>query len=246
MWNLLMYDSAYLVYRICLFLFVPMFVLSLIASLRVNSVFSKYNRVACSSGRTAYEYARGLLDQNGLYSVGFAAARGSLTDNYNPRTNVISLSDTVRNSNSVGAIGVACHEAGHAVQHAKNYFFARTRLALVPVVNFAGGLIWPLFIVGFCLGFASPYTLFGQVLIIIGLAAVGCSLLFSLVTLPTEFDASKRAYKFLKSTMPKEEAIAAKKVLNAAAMTYVTSFLMTSLQFIYLLALLFVGRGRRR
>ncbi len=238
-------DPAYLVYTICLFAFVPMLIISVIVSIRVQSVFNKYNRVPCSSGISASGYARNFLAANGLDGIKFSSVRGSLTDNFNPKTNVISLSDTVRNSSAVGAIGVACHECGHAIQHSKKYFFSSARLALVPVVNIASTLMWPIFILGFIFGFASPYTTIGRIFIIIGLIVMGLSLLFSLVTLPTEFDASRRAYKYLKTCLLPEEAAGVKKVLSAAAMTYVASFMTTALQFIYLLALLFMGRRRR-
>ncbi len=237
-------DPAYLLYMICACLFIPFFIFSIVVQARVSTTFNKYNRVPCSSGVDAQTYARNFLASEGI-NIKFAAVRGSLTDNFNPRTNTISLSDTVRRSAAVGAIGVACHEAGHAVQHAKKYFFSSARLALVPIVNFASGLLWPIFIVGFVLGFASPYTLIGKVFIIAGLSVMGLSLLFSLVTLPTEFDASRRAYKYLEPRMLPEEAKGVKKVLRAAAMTYVASFMMTSLQFLLLLARLLMGMSRR-
>ncbi|MDE7108214.1 MAG: zinc metallopeptidase, partial [Clostridiales bacterium] len=160
--------------------------------------------------------------------------------------NTISLSDSVRNSSAIGAIGVACHEAGHAVQHAKKYFFSSARLKLVPIVNFASTMMWPIFIVGYILGFASSYGKIGEILLIIGLVVMGLSLLFSLVTLPTEFDASRRAYKYLKGCMLPEEAAGVRKVLTAAAMTYVASFMMTALQFLRLLALLLMRRNNDR
>lgn len=238
-------DPAYMLYMICACLFVPFFLISIIVQIRVTTTFNKYNRVPCSSGIDAKTYARNFLLSNGL-NIKFASVRGSLTDNFNPKTNTISLSDSVRNSAAVGAIGVACHEAGHAVQHAKKYFFSSARLALVPIVNFASGLIWPIYIIGFVLGFATSYSNIGNIFIIAGLVVMGLSLLFSLVTLPTEFDASRRAYNYLKSCMPREEALGAKKVLNAAAMTYVASFMMTSLQFLYFLARLLINLKNTR
>lgn len=237
-------DPAYTMYAVCLYLFIPIFIISIIVQVRVTTVFNKYNQLPCSSGISAKTYAKSFLAENGL-NIKFTAARGSLTDNFNPKTNTIALSDTVRDSAAVGAIGVACHEAGHAVQHAKKFFFSSARLALVPIVNFASGLMWPIFIVGFLLGFASPYTTLGRIFILMGLIVMGLSLLFSLVTLPTEFDASRRAYKYLKTCLLPEEAVGVRKVLTAAAMTYVASFMMTSLQFLYFLAMLLMGRRRR-
>lgn len=238
-------DPAYAVYMICACLFIPMFLFSLIISLRVNSVFNKYNREPCSSGISAQTYARNFLIANGINDVAFRREHGSLTDNFNPKTNTISLSDTVRNSSAVGAIGVACHECGHAIQHARNYVFSSIRLKLVPVCNIANRLMWPIFIIGYIFGFASPYTSVGRIFIYIGLTVMGLSLLFALVTLPTEFNASKRAYKYLKTCLLPEEAVGVRKVLSAAAMTYVASFMMFALQFIYLLALLLMGRRRK-
>ena len=237
-------DPVYATYMICACLFIPFFIISIIVQVRVSSVFNQYNRVPCSSGISAQGYARNFLAANNV-SVKFTSVRGSLTDNFNPTTQTIALSETVRNSSAVGAIGVACHEAGHAVQHAKKYFFSSARLKLVPVVNFASGLMWPIFIVGYILGFASPYTLIGRVLVIIGASVMGLSLLFSLVTLPTEFDASRRAYKYLKTCLLPDELVGVRKVLTAAAMTYVASFMMTSLQFIYFIARIMLSSRRR-
>ena len=237
-------DPAYLLYGITLCLFIPFFLFSLIASIRVNTVFNKYNRVPCSSGISAQGYVRDFLEHEGVFGIKLAAVRGNLTDNFDPTTNTISLSDSVRGSYAIGAIGVACHEAGHAVQHAKKYFFSAARLKLVPTVKIASTAMWPIFIIGYILGFASPYTSVGRILLIAGLVVMGLTLLFSLVTLPTEFNASRRAYKYLKTRMLPDEAAGVKSVLTAAAMTYVASFMVTALQFLRLLAILLMGRQR--
>ncbi len=237
-------DPVYAVYAISLCLFIPVFLLGVIAQIRVQTVFAKYNGISSSSGISAETYVRNFLESSGVYGIRFAAVRGSLTDNFDPRSKTISLSDTVRGSSAIGAIGVACHEAGHAVQHDKKYFFSSARLKLVPIVNFASRLMWPIFIIGYIFGFASPYTAVGRIFIYAGLVVMGLSMLFSFVTLPTEFDASRRAYKYLKTCLLPEEAKGVKKVLNAAAMTYVASFMMSSLQFIRLLALLLMSRRR--
>lgn len=239
-------DPAYLLYGITMCLFLPFFLFSLIASVRVNTVFAKYNKVQSSSGISAQGYVRNFLTSEGVGGIKLAAVRGNLTDNFNPTNNTISLSDSVRNSSAIGAIGVACHEAGHAVQHAKKYFFSSMRLKLVPIVNFASTMMWPIFIIGYILGFASSYGSIGEILLIVGLVVMGLTLLFSLVTLPTEFNASRRAYNYLKTCMLPEEAAGVKKVLNAAAMTYVASFMMTALQFLRLLALLLMRRNNDR
>ncbi|MDE6029179.1 MAG: zinc metallopeptidase [Clostridiales bacterium] len=239
-------NPDYLLYAITMCLFIPVFLISVIASIRVNTVFAKYNGVQSSSGISAQGYVRNFLESQGVDGIKLAAVRGNLTDNFNPTTNTISLSDSVRNSSAIGAIGVACHEAGHAVQHAKKYFFSAARLKLVPIVNFASTMMWPIFIIGYVLGFASSYSNIGEILLIVGLVVMGLSLLFSLVTLPTEFDASRRAYKYLKGCLLPEEAAGVRKVLTAAAMTYVASFMMTALQFLRLLALLLMRRRNDR
>lgn len=237
-------DPAYLLYGISLCLFVPILLFGIIASVRVHSVFAQYNGVQTSSGISAQTYVRNFLESEGVDGIRIGAVRGSLTDNFDPSKKIISLSDSVRGSSSVGAIGVACHEAGHAVQHAKRYFFSTARIRLVPVVNAASSLMWPVFIIGYILGFASPYTSIGRILLICGLVVMGLTLLFSLVTLPTEFDASRRAYRYLKTCMLPDEAAGVRKVLTAAAMTYVASFMMTALQFLRILAIFLMGRGR--
>lgn len=241
--NELFTNPDYMLYSITMCLFLPVFILSIVASVRVNTVFARYNRIPCSSGISAQGYVRNFLMSEGVSGITLAAVRGNLTDNFDPRNNTISLSDSVRNSSAIGAIGVACHEAGHAVQHAKKYFFSAARIRLVPIVNFASTIMWPIFIVGYILGFASSYGRAGEILLMIGLTVMGLTLLFSLVTLPTEFNASRRAYKYLKGCMTEEEAVGVKKVLTAAAMTYVASFMMTALQFLRLLALLLMRRN---
>ena len=241
-------DPAYLLYTISIFSFIPLMIIGVIIQLNVTRTFNKYNSVRASSGISAEAYARNFLLDSGVSGIRFAAVRGSLTDNFNPKTNTISLSDTVRNSACVGAIGVACHEAGHAVQHAKNYFFSSLRLKLVPVVNIASTLIGPLYIIGYILGFGAMAggTAIGNIFIIAGLVVMGLSMLFAFVTLPTEFNASRRAYAYLKTCMLPDEAAGVRKVLTAAALTYVASFLMSALQFIRLLALLLMSSNRRR
>ena len=237
-------DPEYLLYGITLALFLPCVLFGVIASVRVNTVFGKYSRIQSSSGISAQGYVRNFLLASGVTDIKFAAVRGSLTDNFNPTNNTISLSDSVRDSSSIGAIGVACHEAGHAIQHANKYFFSSLRLKLVPIVNFASKLMWPIYIIGFIFGLASPYTAMGRGFLIAGLIVMGLSMLFALVTLPTEFNASKCAHDYLKTCMSKEEAAGVKKVLRAAAMTYVASFMLSSLQFLRILAILMMGRRR--
>lgn len=242
-WNSM--TPEYRLYIVVIACFIPLTVAGIIASIRVNTVFAKYQAMPAECGLTAAEVARRMLNDNGLYMVAIKKGGGHLTDCYDPRSQSITLSQSVYDSTSVGAIAVACHEAGHAVQHANKFVFATLRLKLVPVVNFANQLLFPILLVGMLLGFASPYSLFGTVLIWIGVVIFGLSLLFSLVTLPTEFDASRRAQAALKEGyFSSIEAAGSRRVLTAAAMTYVVSFLMSLLQFLRFFALLLMTRRR--
>ena len=235
--------DAYLLYIIVTALIIPIFLLGIIANVKVNSTFSKYSRVDSRTNLTAAEAARKVLDSEGLANVTIRRIRGNLTDNYNPSTNVLSLSESVYDSTSVAALGVACHEAGHAIQHAKKYPFATLRIKLVPLMNFANTFLWPLFIIGLIFGFVGFGGILGDVFLIIGMVIFGGSLLFALVTLPTEFDASRRALAVLgNGYMSGNELKGAKKVLRAAAMTYVASFLMSAIQFLRMLSIFLMNR----
>ena len=240
------YD-AYMLYIVVSALIIPIFLVGIVAQVKVNSTFAQYSRVDSRTNMTAAQAARKVLDSEGLVDVQIRRIRGNLTDNYNPSTGVLSLSETVYDSTSVAALGVACHEAGHAIQHAKKYPFATLRIKLVPLLNFANTFLWPLFIVGLLLGFMSWGGILGEVFIVIGLVIFGGSLLFALVTLPTEVDASRRALKVLSNGyMEEAELDGAKKVLRAAALTYLASFMMSLLQFLRLLAIFFMNRNNRR
>ena len=165
-------------------------IISLIAQWRVNSAFSKYSRVASMSGMTGAQAARMILQSNGINDVSVQRISGKLTDHYNPSTKVLNLSESVYGSTSVAAIGVAAHECGHAIQHARGYFPLSLRTALVPVANIGSQLSWVFIIVGAILSF-------NQTLITIGIIMFSAAVLFQLVTLPVEFDASKRAVQIL-------------------------------------------------
>ncbi|MDE6398485.1 MAG: zinc metallopeptidase, partial [Clostridiales bacterium] len=232
------YTPEYRFYLVVVALFIPLTIAGFIAQIKVNSTFSRC-AVRAGCGLTAAEVARRILDRNGLYNTKIVRISGHLTDNFNPVTNTLSLSQSVYGANTVNAIGVACHEAGHAIQHARKYVFSSLRLKLVPVVNLANRALFPLLLIGMLLGFASPYTTIGRVFIWIGVVVFGLSMLFSLVTLPTEFDASRRAQKELRDGfLTPDEAALSKKVLTAAAMTYVVSFLLSLVQFLRFFALL--------
>ena len=193
-------------------------------------------------GITGAEAARRVLDANGLYSVKIERVRGNLTDHYNPRNNTIYLSETVHDNPSTAAIGVAAHEAGHAVQHAKGYLPIKIRSAIIPITNFASRLSLPLILFGLLLE-ASGLL----ILAYIGVACFATSTIFQLVTLPTEFNASTRALNAIESCgiLSRDELGDAKKVLSAAAMTYVAALAVSLMQLLRLL-LIVGGNSRRR
>ncbi len=213
------------------------FMLSMFASFGVQATFSKYQKVNSRRGMTGMDAARQILDANGLYSVRIEHIQGNLNDHFDPRDRVIRLSDVTYQSTSVAAIGVAAHEAGHAIQHAKGYAPIKVRNAILPVVNIGSSLSMPLFFIGLILGM-TPLAMAG-VFLFSGV------LLFQLVTLPVEFNASRRALAILKtsSMLDAEEVKNAGKVLKAAAMTYVAAVLSSALQLLRLLLL--VNRRRR-
>ena len=214
-------------------------IISLIAQWRVNSAFSKYSRVASMSGMTGAQAARMILQSNGINDVSVQKISGKLTDHYNPSTKVLNLSESVYGSTSVAAIGVAAHECGHAIQHARGYFPLSLRTALVPVANIGSQLSWVFIIVGAILSF-------NQTLITIGIIMFSAAVLFQLVTLPVEFNASARALEQLESNgiLYRDEVSQTRKVLSAAALTYVAAAATAILQLLRLI-ILFGGRGRR-
>lgn len=212
-------------------------VISLIASSRVQSTFRKYDRVASRTGLTGAEAARRLLQAQGIYDVSIQRVSGNLTDHYDPRSKVLRLSDSTYGSASVAAIGVAAHECGHAMQHEENYLPLSLRSALVPVANFGSKFSMLLIIAG---------LFFGQFLIEAGILLFCAVVLFQIVTLPVEFNASSRALRLLgdNGILYDEEVGMTRKVLRAAALTYVASALMSALQLVRLI-LLYGGRSRR-
>ena len=215
-------------------------VISLAASARVNRVFTQYSTVRSHSGMTGREAAEQILHRNGIYDVQVIHIPGNLTDHYNPGKKTLGLSDTVYNSTSVAAIGVAAHECGHAVQHAMGYAPLSLRGALVPVANFGSMAAWPLIFIGLFLN-GQTAALF----INLGILFFSAAVLFQLVTLPVEFNASGRAVKVLENSgmLYPDEVGSVKKVLGAAALTYVASAAAMILQ---LLGLLILTGGKRR
>lgn len=212
--------------------------LSLIASAMVKSTYAKYKKVRSMSGLTGAQAAQRILSQAGIHDVQIQHISGDLTDNYNPKTKVLSLSDTVYDNSSVAAIGVAAHECGHAIQHAKGYVPVKLRTAMVPAVNICSTISWPVILIGVFLSW-------NQSLIALGIILFSAAVIFSLVTLPVEFNASSRALKILGNTgmLSNDEVGKARKVLRAAAMTYVASAAAMILQLLRL-AILFGGNRR--
>lgn len=215
-------------------------VLSLWAQGRVTSTFSKYSKVRSRTGMTGAEAARRLLNSQGIYDVTVQEVAGSLTDHYDPRTKVVNLSQSVYGATSVAAIGVAAHECGHAMQHNEGYAPLRFRSALVPVANFGSKLSWPLILIGVMIGGL------GSPMVQIGILMFTLAVLFQIVTLPVEFNASGRAVELLdaQGILYQDEVKGTKKVLGAAALTYVAAAASSILQLLRLI-ILFGGRGRR-
>ncbi|CDE44075.1 putative Zn-dependent protease [Clostridium sp. CAG:411] len=213
--------------------------LTLMASALVKSTYAKYKKVHSMSGMTGAQVAERILHQAGIYDVQIQHIAGDLTDNYNPKTKILSLSDAVYNNTSVAAIGVAAHECGHAIQHAKEYAPLNLRSAMVPVVNICSTLTWPAIFLGIILSW-------NQALITLGILFFSAAVLFSLVTLPVEFDASHRALKILGGTgmLTQNEVGKARKVLTAAALTYVASAAAMILQLLRLILLFGGDRDR--
>ena len=214
--------------------------LSLWAQGRVNSTFSRYSRVRSMTGMTGAEAARRLLNAQGIYDVTVQPIAGELTDHYDPRTKTVNLSQSVYGATSVAAIGVAAHECGHAMQDNEGYAPLRFRSALVPAANFGSKLSWPLILLGLVFGGL------GSPLVEIGILMFSLAVLFQLVTLPVEYNASARAVRFLDSQgiLAGEEVSGTRKVLNAAALTYVAAAATSILQLLRLI-ILFGGRNRR-
>ena len=231
------FDWTYLV------LILPCMIFSLIASSRVNSTFKKYSSQYSLRRLTGAEAARRVLAHNGVSGVRIERVSGNLTDHYDPRTNVIRLSDSVYDSTSTAAIGVAAHEAGHAVQYAREYAPIKFRAAIIPLTNFGSKLAMPLILAGILL---AAFGSFSTILVDLGIAAFGLSFVFQLITLPVEFNASRRAIQAIEEgqLLTAEEQKGAKKTLKAAAMTYVAAMAVALAQLLRLIVLF--GNRRRR
>ena len=232
------FDWTYLV------IILPCMLLSLWASARVNSTFKRYSTQYSSRRLTGADAARRVLNSHGVHNVRIERISGNLTDHFDPKTNVIRLSDSVYDNTSTAAIGVACHEAGHAVQYAQNYGPIKLRSAIVPVTNLGSKLAMPLILLGILLSFLGNFS---YTLVYVGIACFSLSVVFQLITLPVEFNASRRALRAIEDgqILTDEELKGARKTLSAAAMTYVAATAVAMAQLLRLL-ILFGGRGRRR
>jgi len=230
------FDWTYIV------LVLPCILLSLWASANVNSTFKKYSRQYSSRRLTGAEAAQRVLMANGVRGVRIERVGGNLTDHYDPKTNVIRLSDSVYSNTSTAAIGVACHEAGHAVQYAENYAPIKVRAAIIPLTNFGSKIAMPLILAGILMTFLGSFS---DTLVYLGIAAFGMSLVFQIVTLPVEFNASRRAMQAIAESnlLTTEEQRGARKTLTAAALTYVAA---TAVALAQLLRLILMFGGRRR
>lgn len=226
------YDPTYILVMIGV-------VICLLASAKMNSTFSKYSRVRSHSGMTGKEAAEALLHREGIYDVRVEYVAGNLTDHYDPRSKVLRLSDATYQQTSVAAIGVAAHECGHAIQHARGYAPLSIRSALVPVANFGSSIAWPLIIIGLIMNSQTS-----QLFLNLGVIAFSMAVLFQIVTLPVEFNASRRALKILGNTgmLYPDEVRETRKVLTAAALTYVAGAASAILQ---LLRLIMLSNSRR-
>jgi hypothetical protein len=221
--------------------------LSLWAQFRVKSAYARYSKVATRSGLTGADVAQRILQANGINGVKIEGIRGSLTDHYDPRSRTLRLSEGVYGTRSIAAAGIAAHEVGHAIQHAQNYGPLKFRSAWVPVANLGGGL--SMFVIMAALAMGGAATATGQSLATAGVLMFATTTVFTLITLPVEFDASRRALATLESggVMPKDEIAGARKVLGAAALTYVAAFVTSLLTLLYYLVRLgFIGGSRDR
>ncbi len=232
------YSNGYGLYQSYYLMILPAMLFAMWAQSKVSSTFNAYSRERTYYGMTGYQAARRVLDAHGLRDVRIERIEGNLTDRFDPRTNTISLSENVYGTDSVSAIGVAAHEAGHAVQYAEGYFPVRVRNIIIPVSQIGSTLSWPLILIGLLMGAGS--------LVSIGVILFSTVTLFQLLTLPVEFDASRRAVETLSmsGTVTDEELFGVRKVLKAAALTYVAA-LAVSMMNLLRIFMMFGGRRRR-
>ena len=238
-------------YLLFLVMLVPCMIFSAVASAKVSSTYSKYDKIPTLSRMTGYDTAAYLLRNRGVNDIAIGKVRGKLTDHYDPTKSVVNLSQSTYGSPSVGACAVAAHEIGHVMQKKQGYFPYKLRKVLVPITNIGSRLAMPVIILGILLDlllFAAEGQAYGQWIMYVGIGLYGLSTLFALVTLPVEYNASRRAKKMLleDGILSEEEITGAKKVLSAAALTYVASLLTSLVYFLRLIIMLFALLGNRK
>lgn len=242
----------YLTILIISSMFLPVFIWMIYCGIKVKTTYARYSRVAISSNLTAREVARKILDENGLHTVQICECKGHLTDHYDPTSDTIYLSSTTIASNSIAAVGVAAHEVGHAIQYAEGYAPVKIRTALVPAVNFTSRASMPLILVAllleiFAYGASGFLLTISNFLLVLALLCYATYCLFTFITLPTEYNASKRAKEQLLDLdiLSQSEHDDAAKVLKSAANTYLSSFAFSIIQFSRILLILLSRRNRR-
>ena len=225
-------------YIVASLVLIPLFIYGAIASAGVNSTFDKYSRQISNSGLTGYETAKKLLDNAGITNVKIVETSGKLTDCYDPKKKVLKLSSSTINSRSIAAIGVCAHEVGHAVQDNRRMFLFRLRVFIVPVVNFISRACLPLILLGSILGFTFYIPVVGYYIVLASVVSYGAAMVFNLITLPLEYDASRRALAMLEDTgaFDEKELKQANKVLKAAIKTYISSTLTSVAYFLRFLS----------
>lgn len=246
--EVIIFFTAYWVYYVLGLIMIPGLIAGAVAQESIASNYQKYSEIPSKRGKTANQVCREILDHNNLQNITLTTTDKKLGDHYDPSKDLIALSPGVNEKTSIAALGVACHEVGHALQDAAGYGPAKMRQFMVPVVNFCSAMLWPLIIIGFLINFGgSSESIIGDICIYGGCGFFGLAILFSLITLPTELDASKRALRELREGyyLDEEELQGAKAVLKSAAMTYFASLLMSILSFTrFLLTILLVTRNR--
>lgn len=231
-------------YYLYIVLVLPCVIWAMIAQIRVQSAYGKFSRVRTMKGLTGAEAAEKILRSQGITNVAIAPCKGQLSDHYDPRSNTVFLSEGVYNSNSVAACGIAAHECGHAIQHAQGYAPLKLRAALVPITNLGSNLAMPLVLIGLLFSSFS----YGFYIALAGVICFATATVFQLVTLPVEFNASRRALSVLESEgiVSSDEKSGVRKVLWAAAMTYVAALFVSLANLLRILIIVMGGRNRRR
>lgn len=238
--------GLYWEYYVMGIILLPALILAIYAQSKVSTTYGKYSQVLSKKGMKAFEMARLLLDCAELNNVQVIKVSGDLTDYYDDKKKVVALSSKVYDSSSVAALGIAAHEVGHALQFKNNYLPIKIRSAIIPITNISSTLLWPLVMIGLIFNFAAmPGSLIGDICLWSGVIIFGLAALLDLITLPVEYNASRRAVQVLSKTeiLTEEETVGAKKVLNAAALTYVAALLTSILNLVrFLLVILMHSR----